>query len=235
VRVYRDERLVIRALDWKLQYGQHWCVTGPNGSGKSTFIGLLYGDLWPAQGGRIERPSLPAGAPIEDWKRMVGLVSPELQATYAATACTVEEIVVSGLHSSIGLNAPPAPRERVLAGRALARVGMLELRGRRARELSYGQLRLALLARAIVARRRLLLLDEPFDGLDVTTLSIALRVIGDLAARRVQIVLATHHGDDVPGYVRNTLSFGQSGMTTATCRDDAAGPAAARRGRRARP
>jgi ABC-type molybdenum transport system ATPase subunit/photorepair protein PhrA len=111
---------------------------------------------------------------------------------------------------------------------------MLELRGRRARELSYGQLRLALIARAIVAPRRLLLLDEPFDGLDAATCSTALRVIWGLAARSVQIVLATHHGADVPDYVPNTLSFGQSGMTTATCRDDAAGRAAARRGRRAR-
>jgi molybdate transport system ATP-binding protein len=235
VRVYRDERLVIRSLDWTLQHGQHWSVTGPNGSGKSTFIALLYGDLGPAQGGRIERPLLPAGAPIEDWKRIVGLVSPELQATYAATACTAKEIVVSGLHSSIGLNTPATSGERELARRALARVGMLELRRRRARELSYGQLRLVLLARAIVAPRRLLLLDEAFDGLDAATSSIALRVIGDLAARRVQIVLATHHGEDVPHYVRNVLAFGQSGRTTATCRDDAAARAAARRGRRARP
>jgi molybdate transport system ATP-binding protein len=212
VRVYRDERLVIRRLDWTLRHGQHWSVTGPNGSGKSTFIALLYGDLWPAHGGRIERPLLPAGAPIEDWKRSVGLVSPELQATYAATECTVEEIVVSGLHSSIGLNSPTTSGERVLARRALARVGMLELRGRRARELSYGQLRLALLARAIVAPRRLLLLDEPFDGLDAATCSTALQVVGDLAARRVQVVLATHHGEDVPDYVRNVLAFGRAGI-----------------------
>ena len=235
MRVYRDERLVIRALDWTLQHGQHWSVTGPNGSGKSTFIALLYGDLWPAHGGRIERPLLPAGAPIEDWKRMVGLVSPELQANYAATACTVLEIVVSGLHSSIGLNAPTTSGERVLARRALARVGMLELRGRRARELSYGQLRLALLARAIVAPRRLLLLDEPFDGLDAATCSTALQVIGDMAARRVQVVLATHHGEDVPDYVRNVLAFGRSGRATITWPGGAGGRAAARRGRRVRP
>ena len=147
---------------------------------------------------------------------MVGLVSPELQAIYAATTCTVEEIVVSGLHSSIGLNAPTTPGERALARRALARVGMLGLRGRRARELSYGQLRLALLARAIVAPRRLLLLDEPFDGLDAATCATALRVIGDMAARRVQVVLATHHGEDVPDYVRNELAFGRSGRATRT-------------------
>jgi len=235
VRVYRDERLVIQTLDWRLQHGQHWSVTGPNGSGKSTFMALLYGDLWPAHGGRIERPLLPARAPIEDWKRSVGLVSPELQATYAATACTVLEIVVSGLHSSIGLNSPATSRERGLARRALARVGMLELRGRRARELSYGQLRLALLARAIVAPRRLLLLDEPFDGLDAATCSTALQVIGSLVARRVQIVLATHHGEDVPDYVRNVLAFGRSGRATIISPCGAGGRAAARRGRRARP
>jgi molybdate transport system ATP-binding protein len=235
VRVYRDERLVIGRLDWTLRRRQHWSVTGPNGSGKSTFIALLYGDLWPAHGGRIERPLLPAGAPIEDWKRMVGLVSPELQATYAATECTVDEIVVSGLHSSIGLNAAMTSGEQVLARRALARVGMLELRGRRARQLSYGQLRLALLARAIVAPRRLLLLDEPFDGLDVATRSVALRVTGDLAGSGVQIVLATHHGEDVPDYVRNVLVFGRSGRATIIGPGGAGDRAAARRGRRARP
>jgi ABC-type molybdenum transport system ATPase subunit/photorepair protein PhrA len=112
---------------------------------------------------------------------------------------------------------------------------MLELRGRRARELSYGQLRLALLARAIVAPRRLLLLDEPFDGLDAAAFSTALQVIGSLAARRAQIVLATHHGEDVPDYVRNALAFERSGRATIISSDGAGGRAAARRGRRARP
>jgi energy-coupling factor transporter ATP-binding protein EcfA2 len=60
-------------------------------------------------------------------------------------------------------------------------------------------------------------------------------VIGDLAARRVQIVLATHHGEDVPDYVRNVIAFGRSGRATITSPDGAGGRAAARRGRRGRP
>ncbi|NJD30637.1 MAG: ATP-binding cassette domain-containing protein [Gammaproteobacteria bacterium] len=205
--VYRDGRAVFSRLDWTLKRGEHWCVTGPNGAGKSTFLTLLHGDLWPAVGGRIERSTLPAGAPIEDWKRLVGLVSPELQATYAATDCTVEEIVASGLHSSIGLDAPPTRAESAAVRRALTRVGLLELRRRRARELSYGQLRLVLFARATVAPRRLLLLDELFDGLDERTRARLMQMLDRAVRDGTQLVLATHHRDDVPRYVRRTLEF----------------------------
>ena len=135
-------------------------------------MALLYGDLWPALGGTLERGWRRDGErgvmPIEDWKRSVGLVSPELQAAYAATGCTVEEILVSGLHSSIGLDAAAnRTRDRRLVHALAAATGIsTALAQRRARELSYGQLRLVLIARAFLAPRRLYLLDEPFDGLD---------------------------------------------------------------------
>jgi len=232
--IYRDGQLVIKRIDWTLSRGEHWCITGPNGSGKSTLIALLYGDLWPAEGGRIERASIGMGAPIEDWKRDVGLVSPELQATYAATACNVEEIVVSGLHSSIGLNERPTAGERSSAIAALERVGLGRLRARRARELSYGQLRLALFARATIARRRLLLLDEPFDGLDVTTVARIKHLLLDEVRRGTQLVIASHHVEDVPDYVSNMLELGRSGRVRITSRAGAAGRGRARRVGRAR-
>jgi molybdate transport system ATP-binding protein len=233
--VYRDYRPVISRLDWTLRRGEHWCVTGPNGSGKSSFLALLYGDLWPALGGRIERPQLREGAPIGDWKRLVGIVSPELQATYAATSCTVEEIVLSGLHSSIGLNEPPTARERAAARRALSRLGLPALGRRRARELSYGQLRLVLFARATVVPRRLLLLDEPFDGLDVETKTRLKRMLARTVRRGTQLVLATHHREDVPEYVPNVLDLGPRGRRKISSGAVAAGPGAAGRGRRAAP
>jgi molybdate transport system ATP-binding protein len=232
--VYRDYQPVIKRFDWTLRCGEHWCITGPNGSGKSTLIALLYGDLWPAEGGRVERASIGTGAPIEDWKRGVGLVSPELQATYAATACNVEEIVVSGLHSSIGLNERPTAGERSSALAALERVGLGRLRARRARELSYGQLRLVLFARATIARRRLLLLDEPFDGLDVTTVARIKHLLLDEVRRGTQLVIASHHVEDVPDYVSNMLELGRSGRVRITSRAGAAGHGRARRAGRVR-
>ena len=208
VRVYRDQRCVLGPLDWTVADGEHWHVAGPNGAGKSTLIALLYGDLSPAVGGRILRRGHPPGTPVADWKDAVGIVTPDLQSRFAAIQCTAREIVVSGLHSSIGLDAPPTAVERVLADRWLARVGLGGLGSRRARELSYGQLRRALVARALACPRRLLLLDEPFDGLDAEARSLVAREIGAAVRVGTQLVLATHHADDVPAFVTRRLQLG---------------------------
>jgi len=205
VSVFRDERRVLGPFDWAIADGEHWHVGGANGSGKSTLIALLYGDLSPADGGRIERRGFPRGTPVSEWKRAVGLVSPELQATYAATGCTAEEIVVSGLHSSIGLDETPSPTECRLARSRLAEVGLGGLARRRARELSYGQLRRALIARALVTERRLLLLDEPFDGLDAEARDVVASQVAAAVRRGTQVVLATHHPEDIPPYVTKRL------------------------------
>ena len=201
--VYRDERLVSGKFDWTLERGQHWCLRGANGAGKSTFIAMLYGDLWPAHGGRRER-QWPA---TDDWKARVGLVSPELQARYAATRCTVEQIVASGFHASIGLNARPTLAELRCVRRELRAWGLADLATRQARELSYGQLRLALVARAFVVPRSLWLLDEPFDGLDTEARQRLRARLDGAVSRGATVVMATHHEEDVPGYVTRELQL----------------------------
>ena len=199
--VFRGEQAVIGAFDWTLREGEHWRIRGANGAGKSTLIAVLYGDLWPAHGGRRERRWVTA----DDWKARVGLVSPELQAAYAATGCTVEEIVTSGLHSSIGLNELPTAAELRRVRRELRAWQLDALAARRARELSYGQLRRVLAARAFVRPRRLYLLDEPFDGLDSHARAM-LRARLDAAVQRgATLVMATHHEEDVPPYVHQAL------------------------------
>ena len=202
--VYRDAQAVIGAFDWSLAAGEHWWVRGANGSGKSTLMALVYGDLWPAHGAALER----RWPRVDDWKRRIGLVSPELQASYAATGCTVREIVASGLHDSIGLNDALTPAEARRVARELASWGLTDLADRRAREMSYGQLRLVLAARAFVRPRRLYLFDEPFDGLDAQARDRLRRRL-DAAVERdaATLVIASHHPDDVPAYVRCQLTL----------------------------
>jgi molybdate transport system ATP-binding protein len=201
--VYRDEQAVIGRFDWDLRAGEHWWIRGANGAGKSTLIALLYGDLWPALGGRLVR----RWSAVDEWKARVGLVSPELQARYAATGCSVGQIVASGLHSSIGLDHEPTPRERQRVRRQLLAWGLGALAPRRAREISYGQLRLALVARAFIRARRLYLLDEPFDGLDAAARELLQRRLAAAVAAGATVVLATHHAVDVPACVDNTLQM----------------------------
>jgi len=212
--IYRDYRPIIRDLDWTLSSGEHWAVLGANGSGKSTLLSLIYGDLHPALGGTIERAGLSAGDRIEDWKRRVAWVSPELQADHFS-AHSLEEVVISGRYASVGLNAPPTAADRRSARRWLDYFGIAELRDRGPRSVSYGQMRLALFARAMANDPVLLLLDEPCTGLDGDVRARVLREIERLARSGTQIVMAVHDADDIVPAVKNILQLKRSGRWVA--------------------
>ena len=211
VSVYREGRRVISGLDWTVGPGEHWAVSGANGSGKSTLISLVYGDLPAAAGGSVRRDGIGTGVPISDWKSRVGLVSAELQSRCASLDEPVLDVVVSGLHSSIGLDARPDGRERETAMHALDAAGAAHLASRRPRELSYGQLRLVLLARALVVRRQMLLLDEPFDGLAASARIRVLDLIERAARSGAQVIMVAHHAADVPRWVTHRLEFVRPG------------------------
>lgn len=202
--VFRDYRPVIRDLDWTLLPGEHWAITGRNGSGKSTILMMIHGDLHPALGGVIERRGVPFGTHIEAWKKRVGFVSPELQAEHFR-AQSIEEIVISGRYASVGLNDPPTRADRRAAEEWLGYFGLEALAARKPGAVSYGQLRLALIARAMVRHPELLLLDEPFTGLDADLHGHVVGLVDELARRGTQIVMAVHHAADVIPSVNRVL------------------------------
>jgi molybdate transport system ATP-binding protein len=196
VDLYVEYRPVLRDLDWTLREGEHWAVYGANGAGKSSFLKLLYGDLSPAVGGTIERAGFPRGTHIAEWKRRVGYVSPELQSDYAVDV-TLLDLVASGRYASIGLVDEATAEDRRIAARWLGFFGLSTAARRRPRELSYGQLRRALIARAMAADARILLLDEPLTGLDPTQRAIMKRLLRRLM-KRVTVLAAVHHAEDLP-------------------------------------
>src|SRR6202140_1621741 len=196
VDLYVDYKMVLRDLDWQLRKGEHWAVFGANGSGKTSFLKLLYGDLSPALGGYIERTGFPKGTPITDWKRHVGYVSPELQSDYAVNI-SVTDLVASGRYASIGLVDEPTAGDIRAARYWLRFFGLLSVAARRPRELSYGQLRRALIARAMAADARILLLDEPLTGLDPGQRAIMKRLL-EHVMNRLTVIIAVHHPEDLP-------------------------------------
>jgi molybdate transport system ATP-binding protein len=206
---------VLEQISWEIRSGEQWAVFGRNGAGKSSLIKLLYGDLAPAAGGSLERRGFPKGTHIEDFKKTVGFLSPELQSDYARDDVTVEDIVISGRHASIGLNEPPSRADRRAAQRWLRAFDLAELATRSPRELSYGQLRRVLLARAMVNSPRLLLLDEPCAGLDSATRDEVLAQVERLVHSGVQVVMATHHESDLMPSINRVLHLKQGRVVAA--------------------
>ncbi|HLZ97794.1 MAG TPA: ATP-binding cassette domain-containing protein [Steroidobacteraceae bacterium] len=202
--LYVDYRAVLRDVNWDLHAGEHWAVFGANGSGKTSFLKLLYGDLSPALGGRLERAGFPRGTPIDSWKRRVGYISPELQTDYAVDV-TVSDLVASGRHASIGLCDSPTPADRKSARRWLEYFALLSVAKRRPRELSYGQLRRALFARALAGDARILLLDEPLTGLDPRQRAGMKRLLERLMREGLTLIVAVHHPEDLPRGITHVL------------------------------
>lgn len=195
--VWLDGRPVLQGLDFAIRSGECWIVHGGNGTGKTTLLRTLYGDHGVAHGGSIVRRGVVPGVPLVHFQRRTGLVAPHLHPDHPR-AQGVLETVVSGLRASIGLDVPPAARERLRARRALAFFGLCALASRPLAQLSYGQMRRVLFARAWVNAPRLLLLDEPFAGVDPVTRRALRAGIEALVGRGVTVVMATHDREDWP-------------------------------------
>jgi ABC-type molybdenum transport system ATPase subunit/photorepair protein PhrA len=119
----------------------------------------------------------------------------------------VAEVVQSGRHASIGLNDPATPADRTAARRALAFFGLAGFARRTLNELSYGQMRRVLFARAWVNHPALLLLDEPLAGIDTPTAHELLDRIQLLLSRRAAVVMTTHHREEWPAFTSHELEI----------------------------
>ena len=206
IDVYLDYRRVLHAVDFAVHAGECWVVHGGNGSGKTTLLRALYGDYPPALGGRILRRGIVPGVPLETFRRWCAIVAPHLQSDPPAYDSALE-IVVSGLRSSIGLDEPPSAGEQRCARRALADLGLAEHADRRLAELSYGQARRVLFARALVLRPRLLLLDEPLAGIDADTRLVLRDSVDAFVASGGAVIMSSHHRDEWPRRTSHELQL----------------------------
>ncbi|MDW8260323.1 MAG: ATP-binding cassette domain-containing protein, partial [Gammaproteobacteria bacterium] len=197
-------RRVLRDIDWSLRRGECQVLAGVNGAGKSAWVRALYGDLPFALGSEVLRIGVAPGEPLHRFRERCGYLSAHLQTEYPRDA-SVLDTVLSGLQASHGLRARPTREQYRAARRELRRWGLLAYASRPLATLSYGEVRRVLLARAWIGAPCVLLLDEPFAGLDPAQRRFLATEIERLRRAGAGIVITLHPGEPCP--VRATHRF----------------------------
>jgi molybdate transport system ATP-binding protein len=198
VLVSYAEKTVLNRVNWTVQPGEHWRISGPNGSGKSTLLSLVSGDNTQAYANDITLFGRKRGTGESVWdiKKRIGLVSTSLQQDYRV-GVTVKIVVISGFFDSIGVYHDYTPKQQEIAMQWLEMLHMEKRKDHPFRELSYGEQRLVLLARAMVKQPNLLILDEPCQGLDDLNREMVLKLVDHLGKTgSTQILYVTHHPED---------------------------------------
>lgn len=205
VSVRHAGHTILDSVSWEVRAGERWAVLGPNGSGKSTLLSLLCGDHPQAYSNdvRLFGRRRGSGETIWDVKRNVGLLSPELH-LYFNEPLTAERAAATGFFD--GLADQPTTLEQAARVRELFdALGAGHLIGRAFRQLSTGEQRLVLFVRALVKRPPLLILDEPFQGMDAALVARCRAWLARELAPEQTLLFVTHDPAERPAGVTHTL------------------------------
>ncbi len=209
VTVHYGRQTVLRDLDWTVRAGESWAVLGPNGSGKTTLLSLISGDHPQLYNNHVKVFGRLRGGGESVWeiKQQIGSVSPELHLHFD-DSLTCLETVLSGFFDTSGLYEQPSRAQRAAARSWLARLRLERLAPLPLNTLSAGQQRMVLLARALVKEPRLLILDEPCQGLDPAHARLFLHRVAQLLRQGGATVLfVTHRPEEIPPEINHTLTL----------------------------
>ena len=200
---------ILDDVSWTMRRGEHWALLGPNGSGKTTLLSLIQGDHPQAYAQDIRwfGARLHSTATLWRTRRKIGWVSPELQLHYPP-GWSVLQVVCSGFFDSVGLFQSCTRRQRASALAWLREFGLDARADHPFSELPLGDQRLVLLARAVVKKPKLLILDEPCQGLDAAHRHTVLTELDRLVARTgAGLIFVTHHAREMPACITHVLQL----------------------------
>jgi manganese/iron transport system ATP-binding protein len=193
---YPNGHTAVREASFELGPGTICALVGVNGSGKSTLFKAIMGFVEPRQG-QVHICGLPARAAL---KRNTVAYVPQSEDVDWNFPVLVEDVVMMGRYGHMGFLRIPTPRDRHKVDEALDRVGMSVYRRRQIGELSGGQRKRVFLARALAQEGKIILLDEPFTGIDVKTEGEIIQLLHALRAAGHLMLVSTHNLGSVPDF-----------------------------------
>ncbi|MBW8242756.1 ATP-binding cassette domain-containing protein [Muricauda oceani] len=194
VSVGFDGRQVLDNIDWTIKKGEFWQLIGPNGSGKSTLLSMITGDSHKGYGQdlTIFGQKKGSGESVWDLKQKIGYYTPAITNKFRGYH-SLENMIISGLHDSIGLYVLPTDSEKQLANQWLNLLNLKDRKNDHFRDLSTGDKRLVMMARAMVKHPPLLILDEPTAGLDDYNAHLFVALVNKIARESDSTIVFVSH------------------------------------------
>lgn len=199
---------ILKRFNWKVLPGEKWALQGPNGVGKSTLLALIYADHPQVYSNNVYLFGQRRGRGDTIWevKKRIGFSSPELHAYFHSKASALD-VILTGLEDRFQLLHPPPKEARQVALVLLIHVGKSELADRPFPTLSTGEQRLVLFLRALIKAPEMLLLDEPYQGLDDVLIQKCNQLIESVLTDRHTLIFITHRKEEIPANVTYQLNL----------------------------
>ena len=200
---------IVRSINWTVQPGEHWAILGPNGSGKTTLLRLACGYIWPNAGGEIYRRGTLL-TNLRELRKSIGWVTSTLAAEIPEREKVIRT-VVSGKFAQIGplegFGGDPTRADYRLAERLLEQMGCAYVRDQDFGTLSQGEQQKVLIARALMTKPYLVVLDEPCAGMDPGARENFLTTLRKVGAQKKipSLIYVTHHVEEILPLFQKTL------------------------------
>lgn len=212
VTVKYNQKIIIDQINWQVLKGEKWAILGENGSGKSTLLSLLYADHPQAYKNEIYLFNQPRrNQSIWEIKSKTGYLSSEFHLHFNESL-SVLDTVGTGFFDTLTLLKKLTELQVNTIVQILTELHILHLKDRNFLSLSFGEQRLVLFARAIIKKPELLILDEPYQGLDETTITCCNCLLDSFLDKSTTVIFTTHYKEELPESINNFLHL-ENGKT----------------------
>ncbi|MFT7004497.1 MAG: iron complex transport system ATP-binding protein [Sulfurimonas sp.] len=201
IHVGYDTNLVLKDINLKIKDKEHWAILGANGSGKSTLMKLIQSDIHPRRKYKFKKEILGESIySIFDLKKKLGIITNDLHNFFYTTGSYLNayEVVLSGYYSSVGIFKYQefSDEQKLKALKTLKYLGIEHLCEKKVKEMSTGELRKCIVARALINEPKAFVLDEPTVGLDIKAQLNFIQMLRKLSEKS-SIILVTHHLEEI--------------------------------------